>query len=103
MVYIIEHDFSNTQIQEHLHSAFDNVPIIKVENAATDESSRKRTRKRKPAKKGEQVRLLKVNIDFNLHCVIRSLASQRISESKPKVGGCLSHCQEDKNKKKEIM
>ena len=75
MVYIIEHDFSNTQIQEHLHSAFDNVLIIKVENAATDESSRKRTRKRKPAKKGEQVRLLKVNIDSS-----RSEEGRRPSE-----------------------
>ena len=62
MVYVIEHDFCNPHIQEHLHLAFDNVPIIKVENTPIDDSSRKRSRKRKSIKKPEQVWLVKVNL-----------------------------------------
>ena len=58
-MYVIEHDFCNPHIQEHLHLAFDNVPIIKVENTHTDDSSRKRSRKRKSTKKSEQVWLVK--------------------------------------------
>lgn len=61
VVHIIERDFSNPHIQEHLHTAFDNVQIIKVENAPVDESSRKRNRKRKPTRKAEPVGLLKLN------------------------------------------
>ena len=64
MVHIIERDFSNPHIQEHLHIAFDNVQIIKVENSPVDESSRKRNRKRKPTRKAEPVGLLK--LDFPL-------------------------------------
>ena len=60
-MYIIDRDFSNPHIQEHLHIAFDNVQIIKVENTPVDESSKKRNRKRKPTKKVEPVGFLKLN------------------------------------------
>ncbi|XP_068741533.1 spatacsin-like isoform X2 [Montipora capricornis] len=53
VVNVVEHDFSSPQIQEHLHLAFDNVSIVKAETPSADESTRKRSRKRKPAKKGE--------------------------------------------------
>ncbi|XP_015777504.1 PREDICTED: spatacsin-like [Acropora digitifera] len=53
VVSIVEHDFSNPQIQEHLQLAFDNVPVVKVENSPPDEPTRKRSKKRKPAKKAE--------------------------------------------------
>ena len=57
VVSIVEHDFSNAQIQEHLQLAFENVPVVKVENSPPDEPTRKRSKKRKPAKKAEPVRL----------------------------------------------
>ena len=57
VVSIVEHDFSNPQIQEHLQLAFDNVPVVKVENLPPDEPTKKRSKKRKPAKKAEPVRL----------------------------------------------
>ena len=68
MVYVIEHDFCNPHIQEHLHLAFDNVPVIKVENTPIDDSSRKRSRKRKSIKKPEQVWLVKVNLFLSQSC-----------------------------------
>lgn len=58
IVSIVQHDFSNPQIQEHLQLAFDNVPLVKVEISPADEPTRKRPRKRKPAKKAEPVRLV---------------------------------------------
>lgn len=57
VVYVIEHDFSNAYIQEHLQLAFDNVQLIKVENASSDELAKKRNRKRKLIRTGEQVSL----------------------------------------------
>jgi len=57
VVYVIEHDFSNTYIQEHLQLAFDNVQVIKVENPSSDELTKKRIRKRKLVRTGEQVSL----------------------------------------------
>ena len=58
MVYVIEHDFSNAYIQEHLQLAFDNVQVIKVENPSSDELTRKRMQKKKLVRTGEQVSLL---------------------------------------------
>lgn len=58
VVYVIEHDFSNAYIQEHLQLAFDNVQLIKVENPSSDELTKKRTRRRKLVRTGEQVNLL---------------------------------------------
>lgn len=55
MVYVIEHDFSNAYIQEHLQLAFDNVQVIKVENPSSDELTKKRMRKKKLFRTGEQV------------------------------------------------
>lgn len=57
VVYVIEHDFSNAYIQEHLQLAFDNVQVIKVENPSSDELTKKRMRKRKLVRTGEQVSL----------------------------------------------
>ena len=57
VVYVIEHDFSNAYIQEHLQLAFDNVQVIKVENPSSEELIKKRMRKRKLVRTGEQVSL----------------------------------------------
>ena len=57
VVYVIEHDFSNAYIQEHLQLAFDNVQVIKVENPSSDELIKKRMRKKKLVRTGEQVSL----------------------------------------------
>ncbi|XP_078373747.1 spatacsin-like isoform X3 [Oculina patagonica] len=54
VVYVIEHDFSNAFLQEHLHLAFDNVQLIKIENASSDELTKKRSRKKKLVRTGEQ-------------------------------------------------
>lgn len=66
VVYVIEHDFSNPFIQEHLHLAFDNVQLVKVEIASSDELTRKRSRKRKSVRREEQVRLLELQRLFLL-------------------------------------
>ena len=58
VVYVIEHDFSNAYIQEHLQLAFDNVQVVKVENPSSDELTKKRMRKKKLVRTGEQVMIL---------------------------------------------
>ena len=78
MVYVVEHDFSNAHIQEHLHLAFDNVPILKVESTSTDKSSRKQSKKRKPAKKGEQVGLSSFKRSIAVPTVAQHTKSPRL-------------------------
>ncbi|PFX34693.1 Spatacsin [Stylophora pistillata] len=55
VVYVIEHNFSNSYIQEHLLLAFENVKLVKVENVSSNELGKRRPRKKKLVRTGEQV------------------------------------------------